>query len=75
MLKNLKDNDTWIAFLEKVREYCRCVFISTDQIQRAWIASQDTQTLINAMYKYLFDLYPPKFPSIIEEVKQEKAIL
>jgi hypothetical protein len=75
LLRNLKDNDTWIIFLEQIREYCRCVFISTDQIQRAWINSQDTQTLINAMYKYLYDLYPPKFPSLIEEVRQEKVII
>lgn len=70
LFRNVKDNDAWISFLEKVREYTRDVFISTDQIQRAWGQGHDTDALVISMYKYLYDLYPPKFPAIIEEVKK-----
>ena len=73
--KNIKNNDSWLVFLEKIREYSRCVFISTDHIQRAWMHAQDTDTLLISMYNYLYDLYPPKLPAILDEINQAKVLL
>ncbi len=58
----------WKEVLTEVREYCRNFFLSLDHIQRTWIAAGETDLLIESMYRYLYDLYPPLFPEILEQV-------
>jgi hypothetical protein len=56
------------------REYCRAVFISIDYIQRTWVKAGDVDTILTVMYDYLYRLYPPKFPDILESTMSEEEL-
>jgi hypothetical protein len=58
----------WQRVLLETREHCRNVFLSLDHLQRTWMAAGEVDSLVEAMYRYLYDLYPPRFPEILEEV-------
>jgi hypothetical protein len=58
----------WQRFLLEAREHCRNVFLSLDHLQRTWIAAGEVDALLEGMYRYLYDLYPPRFPEILDEV-------
>jgi hypothetical protein len=53
------------GLLYELRGYCRAMFISLDHLQRTWSKAGDTDTVLVTMYEYLYELYPPKFPSIL----------
>ncbi len=58
----------WQRVLLETREHCRNVFLSLDHLQRTWMAAGEVDFLLEAMYRYLYDLYPPRFPEILDEV-------
>ncbi len=58
----------WQRLLLETREHCRNVFLSLDHLQRTWMAAGEVDFLLEAMYRYLYDLYPPRFPEILDEV-------
>ena len=58
----------WRRVLLEAREHCRNVFLCLDHLQRTWMAAGEVDFLIDAMYRYLYDLYPPRFPEILDEV-------
>jgi hypothetical protein len=60
------------GLLSGVRDYCRAVFLSLDHIQRTWVKAGDTETVLTTMYEYLYELYPPKFPHILESCLNQK---
>lgn len=56
------------------REYCRAVFIAIDHIQRTWVKAGEVDTVLTAMYEYLYRLYPPKFPAILQSTMSEEEL-
>jgi hypothetical protein len=58
----------WQRILLETREHCRNVFLSLDHLQRTWIAAGEVDALLEGMFRYLYDLYPPRFPEILDEV-------
>jgi hypothetical protein len=72
---DLRDQRPWAELLSSLREHCRAMFLSLDHIQRAWAKGGDTEFLVEKMYLYLHDIYPPLFPRIMEEVEGERAVL
>lgn len=58
----------WHRVLLEAREHCRNVFLCLDHLQRTWMAAGEVDFLLEAMYRYLYDLYPPRFPEILDEV-------
>ena len=42
------------------------MFISLDHLQRVWARSGDVDRLLLKMYDHLFEVYPPRFPAILE---------
>ncbi len=62
------------GLLNSLRDYCRAVFISLDCLQRAWSHSRNVERLILTMYDYLFDIYPPRFPTILESTLSEDEL-
>jgi hypothetical protein len=62
------------GLLTEFRDYCRAVFISLDHLQRVWSRSGNTEYLLLKMYDYLFELYPPRFPAILEGTLTEEEI-
>ncbi|MGI6308398.1 MAG: glycoside hydrolase [Dethiobacteria bacterium] len=67
-----KSNLDWPEKMEKIllalRDYCQAVFMSTEHIQRIWGKIPDTEFMVEKMYKYLYEIYPPLFPSMLDEL-------
>jgi hypothetical protein len=60
------------SLLQELKEYCREVFLSTDHIQRAWGCMNDIPAMIETMYEYLYEIYPPEFPAMFRELFPEE---
>ncbi|HIE17832.1 MAG TPA: glycoside hydrolase [Dehalococcoidia bacterium] len=56
------------------REYCRAVFIAIDHIQRTWVKAGEVDSVLTAMYEYLYRLYPPKFPAMLQSTMSEDEL-
>lgn len=65
---DFRNPERWQRVLLEAREHCRNVFLALDHIQRTWMAAGEVDFLLEAMYRYLYDLYPPRFPEILDEV-------
>lgn len=72
-LNSRGERSDWMEFLLELREHCRNIFLAAEHIQRAWSRGGDVEFLVISMYKYLYDLYPPKGPEVMAEVWGEKA--
>ncbi|MEW5920284.1 MAG: glycoside hydrolase [Bacillota bacterium] len=59
--------------LELMRDYCQAVFMATEHIQRIWIKIPDTEFMVEKMYEYLYNIYPPAFPSLIGRIDNMEA--
>jgi hypothetical protein len=60
--------------LALLQEHAREAFLSINEIQRAWMCIEDTAGMIEQMYEYLYDVYPPKFPQILRELLSEEEL-
>lgn len=54
--------------LALLRDYSRAVFMSTEYIQRTWAHIPRVDFMVDKMYLYLYDLYPPLFPSLVQAI-------
>ncbi len=59
-------------FLQFLQNYSQAVYMATDYIQKIWGKSQQPEFLVDQMYYYLYDLYPPLFPAMIERIDSMK---
>jgi hypothetical protein len=57
----------WTRLLVRLRDHMAAVFLALDHLQRTW-GHGDPEFLVGAMYRYLFDLYPPRGPQVLDEV-------
>jgi hypothetical protein len=64
----------WRELLGRVRDHLAAVFLALDHLQRTW-AHADPEFLITTMYRYLYDLYPPKGPQLLDEVLRGAAAI
>ena len=58
----------WLDFLNEIRAYCRDMFLSLDHLQRTWRAAGHVDFLAECLYEFLYELYPPRFPGLLDEV-------
>jgi hypothetical protein len=56
------------TMLALLQEHCKEAYLSINEIQRAWMQIQDTAGMIEEMYAYLYDLYPPLMPQILHDL-------
>lgn len=63
-----KDSRDLFAFLKLLQGYSLAVYMATDRIQRVWAESGHTDFLVEKMYHYLFKIYPPLFPEMIDRI-------
>ncbi len=54
--------------LQSLQKYSLAVYMATDNLQRIWGKCPDPEFLVDKMYHYLFELYPPIFPRMIKEI-------
>ncbi len=50
------------------REHCEAVFMATEHLQKIWGLAGDTDFLVDRMYDYLYNLYPPLFPEMLDRI-------
>jgi hypothetical protein len=62
--------DRMLALLQ---EHCKEAFLSINELQRAWMEIQDTAGMIEEMYAYLYDLYPPLMPQTLLDIDSISA--
>ena len=62
------------GLLVGLRDYCRAVFISLDHLQRVWSRSRNVDYVLLKMYDYLYEIYPPRFPAILESTLSEEEL-
>lgn len=62
------DDRAIARMLALLQEHCKDVYLAINEIQRAWMCIDDTAGMIEEMYAYLYELYPPKFPQILREL-------
>jgi hypothetical protein len=58
--------------IRELKGYCREVFVATDHIQRAWGYIDNIDTMIVTMYQHLYEIYPPRFPTVFKELFPEE---
>jgi len=58
--------------VRELKGYCREVFVATDHTQRAWGYISDLDSMVLTMYEQLYDIYPPKFPTVFRELLPEE---
>ncbi len=49
-----------------LQEYCLAVFMATDHLQKVWGVVPDADFMVDRMYDYLYRVYPPLFPELID---------
>jgi hypothetical protein len=54
--------------IRELKGYCREVFLATDHVQRTWGYIHDLDSMIEVMYQYLYEIYPPKFAGIFKKL-------
>ncbi len=56
--------------LQLMQGYCQALFMATDHLQKVWGAApeQEQEQLVDKMYEFLYELYPPIFPAMIREI-------
>ena len=55
-------------------EHCREAYLALNDVQRAWMCIDDTAGMIEEMYLYLYELYPPKFPAILRDLMSPEEL-
>ena len=67
MTSTPRDHTPWRQLCSALRDYCGALFLTFDHIQRAW-GKADPEFLITPMYRYVYDLFPPRGPQILAEI-------
>lgn len=60
--------------LALLQEHCKEAYLAINEIQRAWMSIDDTAGMIEEMYEYLYDIYPPRFPAILSELLTQEEL-
>ncbi|MEW5783993.1 MAG: glycoside hydrolase [Bacillota bacterium] len=69
---NKNENMTWISKIKQiislVQDYCQAVFMATEHIQKVWGVVPDVEHMVDRMYEYLYEIYPPLFPAMLNRI-------
>jgi len=69
---NGNENMTLVSKMKQlislVQDYCQALFMATDHLQRVWGVVPNVEHMVDRMYEYLYDLYPPLFPAMIRRI-------
>jgi hypothetical protein len=65
-------SETLNCLVRELKGYCREVFVATDHVQRAWGYIDDIDTMLLTMYQHLYEIYPPRFPTVFKELFPEE---
>ncbi len=69
---NSSENMTAITrmkqLLSLMQEYCQALFMATEFLQKVWGELPDVEFIVDRMYEYLYELYPPLFPEMINRI-------
>lgn len=64
-----------IAFVSRIKqnlllmqEYSQAVFMATEHIQKVWGVVPGVEFMVDKMYEYLYEQYPPLFPRMLDHI-------
>jgi hypothetical protein len=57
--------------LALLQEHCKEAFLAINELQRAWTRIEDTAGMIEEMYAYLYERYPPLMPQILRDLASD----
>ena len=57
-----------LRMLALLQEHCKEAYLALNEIQRAWMRIDDTSAQLEAIYGYLHEMYPPRFPAILRSM-------
>jgi hypothetical protein len=60
--------------LALLHEHCKESYLAINELQRAWMQIQDVAGMIEEMYTYLYDLYPPLMPRILRDIATDADV-
>jgi hypothetical protein len=63
-----KDPADYHSFLKLLQDYSMALYMATDSIQQVWGEGGNPDFLVDKMYHYLYDIYPPQFPRMMEKI-------
>ncbi|MCF8010260.1 MAG: glycoside hydrolase [Clostridiales bacterium] len=55
-------------YLLLLQEYSQALYMATDHIQRIWGECPEPEYMVDKMYHYLYEVYPPVFPSMLDRI-------
>ena len=47
--------------------------MATGHVQRTWAYVRDLDSMIEVMYRYLYEIYPPKFAMIFKKLFRDEC--
>ena len=69
---NRNENMTLVSKMKQVislvQDYCQAVFMATESIQKVWGVVPDADYIVDRMYEYLYEIYPPLFPAMLTRI-------
>lgn len=69
---NLNENITAVTrmkqLLSLMQEYCQALFMATEYLQKIWGELPDVDYMVDRMYEYLYEIYPPLFPEMVNRI-------
>ena len=68
MNKNMTAITRMKQLLSLMQEYCQALFMATEYLQRVWGEVPDAEFMVDRMYEYLYEIYPPLFPEMINRI-------
>ncbi len=71
---NRNENMTLISKMKQIlslmQDYCQALFMATEHIQKVWGVVPNVEHMVDRMYEYLYEVYPPLFPALIDRIDQ-----
>ena len=69
---NLSENMAVVTrmkqLLSLMQEYCQALFMATEYLQKIWGELPDVDFMVDRMYEYLYEIYPPLFPEMVTRI-------
>jgi hypothetical protein len=59
------------TLIRRIKDYCREIFLGTEQIQEIWKQTPEAPKLLTQMYHYLYGQVPPRFLLYLHETYGE----
>lgn len=68
------DTRAALRMIALLQEHCKEAYLALNEIQRSWMCIEDTSAQLEAIYGYLHEMYPPRFPEILRSMLSPEEV-